>query len=181
MFNKIRFILPIALFPLVTLAAPELNLYQKAEQLFQTATIPSAQDFSSGWFSGRCYTKRSPEQEKSGALILAKYTDYSGTEVIKQVLPPAGITDQADLFDQVDDNEYSFYGGDHFEKSNPPVAMNNGSAVSDLYYEVIVGTIHTRKLNDQFVLAFTKPGQLPAADGESTFYCVMSNKKVHEL
>ena len=137
--NKLLFIL--ILFPL-HLFAEEKNLYAENELLFQTGRQPEISTFQSGWYTGRCYTRREPLLEKAGAFVLITVTSEGGSAGIKQIVPASSIRDESDYFDEIDAEEFENYNQELYEKNNQPGKYLNGSFTSDLYYGILIGTLH---------------------------------------
>lgn len=172
------FILFFAIFSSIQVFA-EQNLYLKGQSLFASGSIPQLELLQSGWYSGRCYTRRSPELEKSALLVLMQMKAH-GQTMIKQILPPETITFEADKFDQVSDVEYQQVSQELYEKENMFAYAIQGSLTSDLYYDQLIGTIHTRQVGQDLVVAFTNYNDIPDENQNAYFYCLI-NKKVHDL
>lgn len=158
----------------------DVDLYKKAETMFQTGTTPQLELLSSGWYSGRCYVRRDPNSEKAGALVLMTGKTPEGSDFIKQIIPASSVRDEADYFDHIDDEEYAIYSQELYADSNLPAFFQDGSLMSHLHYGILIGTMHTRAIGTDLIVAMTNFEETPTADSNAYFYCVIS-KKSREL
>lgn len=156
-------------------AQAEETIYTKMEKAFQSAAEPRFESLSSGWFSGRCYTRSAPDVEKSGVLVLIPTEDGG----FKQIIPAASIQAEADYFDEITDEEYEIYREELYAGNNVRAVLQDGSLKSDLYYSILIGGLHTRQIGDELLVTLTNYSETPA-DQNAFFYCRIS-KKVREL
>ncbi|MBL7669855.1 MAG: hypothetical protein JNM39_05165 [Bdellovibrionaceae bacterium] len=151
--------------------------YGKLEMLFQKAETPVMTSFGNGWFAGRCYTRNEPKIEKAGVLVLMPGPEYVG---LKQIIPASSLRSEVDYFDEIDQEEYEVYSQELYAESNPTGSLLNDSFTSDLYYGILIGTLHTRQIGNELLVTMTNYEETPALTHNGHFYCRMT-KKVREL
>lgn len=153
----------------------EVNLYRKMQSEFAKAAVPHASDFSSGWYSGRCFLRRDQNSTKAGALVV-----FNSGDKLTVSMPASSILDQQDYFDNMDTEKYEIYKDLVFLGKNQPAEEKNGSLVSMLNYDVLIGDMHLRQMGKSLVLALTNTQASPLKDENSFFFCKIE-KKVMEL
>lgn len=144
---------------------------------FLIAEKPNLNEIQEGWFSGRCFARRDPTTMKSGLLVFIKSTNQSGFE-FKQIIPAASIREEFDYFDELDEEEFSIYSQELYERNNSAAVMGDNSLISDLHYDILIGTLHTRKSGNDYWVTLTNYQDKPSTEEQSYFVC-MVNKKVH--
>lgn len=175
-----RLILSLLCLSIVSFANAGEDLYKNAEALYQTGVVPNVTEMNSGWYTGRCYTRRDPSREKSGVLVIVPEPQDASHTLLKQLMPPASIQNQADFFDEITQAEYDYFKDDLFEKENFYARRTPDALVSELYYDSLIGYFHTRQIGQNYILAMTSAEDAPDTNSNAQFYCVFT-KKVRDL
>lgn len=99
---------------------------------------------------------------------------------LKQIIPASSLRSEVDYFDEIDQEEYEVYSEEIYAESNPIGGLLNGSFTSDLYYGILIGTLHTRQIGNELLVTMTNYDETPALSHNGHFYCRVT-KKVREL
>lgn len=146
----------------------ESSMYSDYAQSFLKASVPVMQNYKSGWYTGRCVTRREPMTEKAGALVLI---DKDGTSSFKQIIPASSLRSEVDYFDDIDDEEYEVYKDEIYEQANSPAKNKYDSLHSDLYYGILIGALYTRQLGNDLIVTLTNYEESPTVKDSGHFFC----------
>lgn len=155
----------------VNIVKAEANLYQNMQAEFLKAQAPKADDFSSGWYSGRCFLRRAQDSVKAGVLVILN----SGGKLTVSI-PASSIRDEAAYFDNIDADKYETYKDEVYLKKNFPAEIKNGSLVSQLYYDILIGDMHLRQSGASLIFALTNYQESPLKNDNSFFFCKVEQK-----
>lgn len=145
---------------------------QSLENLFEQAGHPQ-DELSSGWYSGRCYSVRAPQQEVSGLMVL-----LHGHGHTKFHVPAYALDSTVDMWDDLDEAEVDRVNNYNFIAANDYAVSDGKSLVSGLKYEYeSIGKIYLRQTGDTFFLKMANNPPDEDGDGALKFYCYF-NKQV---
>ncbi len=163
-------------FASISSMAAEMNGYQKLEEQFAKAGPPILSATADGWYSGRCYTRRAPETETAGALVLVPAWDAENNKLYKQIVPAVSLRSEPDYFDNFTEEEYEMYKEEIYEESNFPAKILNGSLQSELYYGFLIGSLWTRQMGTDLIVTMTNFEESPLVSSQGHFYCLITKK-----
>ncbi|MCM2323772.1 MAG: hypothetical protein NDJ90_10980 [Oligoflexia bacterium] len=145
---------------------------------FQGAAAPVIEKLQGGWYSGRCYTERDPAEEASGLITVIPLSEGG----VKYIMPASSITEKhPDAWDEIDDEELCILLENTYAHRNQPAYLENGSLVSMLTYEILVGKLYLRQNSaGQFFVKMTNAQIEDENTARTYFYCRL-DRKVRDL
>ncbi len=139
---------------------------QSLEKLFESADHPQ-EEMTSGWYSGRCFSVRAPQQEVSGLMVL-----LHGHGHTKFHIPAYALDSKADMWDELDDAEIERTNDFNFIAVNDYAKSDGTSLVSGLKYEYdSMGKLYLRQKGNVFFLKMSNNPPEEDGDGALKFYC----------
>lgn len=145
---------------------------QSLENLFEQAGHPQ-DELSSGWYSGRCYSVRAPQQEVSGLMVL-----LHGHGHTKFHIPAYALDSDTEMWDELDQAEIDRVNEYNFIAANDYATSDGMSLVSGLKYEYeSIGKLYLRQRGNVFYLKMANNPPEEDGDGALKFYCYF-NKQV---
>lgn len=145
--------------------------YDWARSEFQKAKIPQPAQMIKGWHSGRCWTQRQPEIEKSGLLVIDVKTGTNGQTEIIQSLAASSIREPANFFDHIDPYYIEEYKELTYIDKNHPIEEKDGSYYSQLFYDILIGDLYVRQDGLDLWLTMTGINNHVDDEGAGVFYC----------